>query len=708
MKTVQPVLPFALAYHRRRWALVKIGYKQKAPLESSWNTRRWDEPAVQREFSGQCNVGIILGECSDWLADVDLDCQEAVDLAPEFLPPTLTFGREGNRRSHWLYKSVGAATEKYTLPSPDGAETIVELRAQNAAGASHQTVFPGSIYKDGSPIEFDGGHGPGSEVQTIAAPALANAVRQLATAITHVRLGATRDEAIATAKRGDFRALDRKQAPPQRNKKVTPAPLAAAVAKYNAEHPQEYPTGGSGTCPICAHKGCWGQSTRGAGYWSCFSASHQEGGAKAGDVWTGDALDIAAHKAGLSPRAFLAQEKYLEQDGAGPQFIRDDSGRPIANMSNVARALEHERSGLHRDTFLDQMRHNGRQWTDADNLALAGRIQTMTGLARVPLHVVAQGAEAYANQHSRNCVVEFLEGLEWDGRPRIEQCFSLAFGAPDTEYTRAVSRNFWRALVARPLQPGCQSDSMVVLEGEQGIRKSSACRIIAGEWFADTDQAPGHKEFAILLKGNLLVELGEMHALSRAEVSVVKAAVSRRVDRYRSPYGRIAQDHPRQGSLIGTTNQFEWAQDPTGNRRFWPIRCAAIDLEWLAANREQLFAEAVRDVHAGLSWYEVPAEGARGEQEMRYQVDLWEGPIREWLERAAKTQTTSVEILQQACDRELAAMASNDGRRVAAIMRRLGWEQHKGHTGRVWRPHLPHATSAAPSAAAKPVDPATE
>lgn len=705
MKNPLPVLPFALSYHRRRWALVKIAYKQKSPLESGWNTKRWTEPQVNAEFSGQCNVGIILGECSDWLVDVDLDCVEAMLLAEEFLPPTLTFGREGARRSHWLYRSVGAATETYKLFGHDGTpETILELRAQNASGPSHQTVFPGSTYKDGSPIEFDDGKNAGSEVTAITAPALANAVRQLAVCITLLRLGTERADAIATAKRGDFRVLDKKQVPAARKAKAPDAdPLAAAAAKYNAEHKLEYPTGGSGTCPICGHHGCWGQSVRGPGYWSCFSASHQEGGVRAGDVWTGDALDIEAHKAKMSPRAVLLRDKYLGEENA-PQFIRDDAGRPVANLSNVAIALEHEHSGLHRDTFLGQMRCNGRQWTDADTLALAGRVQSMTGLARVPLHIVAQGAEAYANQHARNCVVEFLEGLEWDGTPRIESCFVRGFGAADTEYTRAVSRNFWRALVARPLQPGCQSDSMVVLEGEQGIRKSSACRIIAGDWFADTDQAPGHKDFAILLQGQLLVELGEMHALSRAEISVVKAAVSRRVDCFRAPYGRVAQDHPRQGSLIGTTNQFEWAQDPTGNRRFWPIRCTEIDLEWLAANRVQLFAEAVRDVKAGLNWYEVPPEGARGEQEMRYIVDLWEDAIRDWLARGGKTQTTSLEILQHACNKEVATMTGSDGRRIAAIMRRLGWEQTKGNTGRVWK-YLPRPASAVLSAVVKPPDP---
>jgi putative DNA primase/helicase len=195
---------------------------------------------------------------------------------------------------------------------------------------------------------------------------------------------------------------------------------------------------------------------------------------------------------------------------------------------------------------------------------------------------------------------------------------------------------------------------------------------------------PGNKDFCILLKGQLLVELGEMHAFSRAEVTAVKTAVSRRVDTYRAPYGKLAEDHPRQGSLIGTTNQFEWAQDPTGGRRFWPIRCKEIDLGWLVANRSQLFAEAVRDVKAGLPWYIMPPwTGA--EQEARYQVDLWEEAIQEWIAKTGKTEASSLEILQQACNRDIGVASKGDASRLETTMRRLGWARWRSNQTRGWR-----------------------
>jgi putative DNA primase/helicase len=195
---------------------------------------------------------------------------------------------------------------------------------------------------------------------------------------------------------------------------------------------------------------------------------------------------------------------------------------------------------------------------------------------------------------------------------------------------------------------------------------------------------PGNKDFCILLQGKLLVELGEMHAFSRAEVTAVKTAVSRRVDTFRAPFGRRSEDHRRQGSLIGTTNQFEWAQDPTGGRRFWPIRCGAVDLEWLVANRNQLFAEAVRDVRAGRSWHEMPLEEAKAQQEARFETDLWEDAIRDRLAKMTGGETTSLEIARHVYEMKLGNPGRGDNRRIAAIMRRLGWTLKHAMKGNYW------------------------
>jgi predicted P-loop ATPase len=189
----------------------------------------------------------------------------------------------------------------------------------------------------------------------------------------------------------------------------------------------------------------------------------------------------------------------------------------------------------------------------------------------------------------------------WDNVERIEHSFSTVFHCDDNGYTRAVSRNFWISLIARTYDPGCKLDNMIILEGAQGALKSSALNMIGGEWFAEQhENATNAKAFAEVLQGKLLIEIAEMDAFSRAEVTRVKQVVSNKSDRYRPSYGRHAQDHPRRCVMAGSTNKDDWNRDATGARRFWPIACKGFcDLGYLKEHRAQLFAEAVG---MGESW----------------------------------------------------------------------------------------------------------
>jgi hypothetical protein len=361
-------------------------------------------------------------------------------------------------------------------------------------------------------------------------------------------------------------------------------------------------------------------------------------------------------------------------------------GKPVPSPTNVMRFMENEKHDLHYEIFSQRLRCNGREWTDANDRALMSRLQTQEGFTHIPLHLVQQGAMLYAESRQRNDVQNFLRSLKWDGQNRIHEFFRTAFGAPESDYTRAVSQNFWRSLVARPLNPGCKVDNMVVLEGSQGRLKSSACQAIAStEYFAELDQSPTSKDFFLCMKGKLLVEIGEMHAFSRAEVSAVKMAISRPIDCYRKPYDRHAEDHPRQGIFIGTTNQDDWARDPTGGRRFWPIRCTKIDLGYIRELRGQLFAEAIVQVRDGATWWEVPEEEALAEQDARFQVDPWEELLAPYLEKQpADHQLKATELLaylQVKSDQQTKAQIM----RVTDILKRLGWHRPTSRSGRVHR-----------------------
>jgi predicted P-loop ATPase len=393
--------------------------------------------------------------------------------------------------------------------------------------------------------------------------------------------------------------------------------------------------------------------------------------------------------------------------GGKPAWLKDcilsETGKPIPNLANAATALRADPAlaGLFaydemaRATVL--LRPIGkaaadfepRPVTDVDIGDLQEVLQKL-GIPRLPRDTVHQAVDMIAHKERFHPVRQYLEGLTWDGVPRVGVWLSSYLGADEGEYTSKVGTMFLISMVARAMRPGCKADHMLILEGPQGILKSTACAVLAGKYFSDSlpdlDQASG-KDVSSHLSGKWIVEVAEMHAFSRAEATRLKSFISRKDERYRPSYGRRDVFEPRQCVFIGTTNADCYLKDPTGGRRFWPVRCGKINIEYLERDRDMLFAEAVALFKTGIPWWphkDFEREFIVPEQSQRYDADCWEDQIAAYLR--GRTQVTISEVARECLNIETPArIGTADQRRIAAIMETLDWGRtKKDREGKRW------------------------
>lgn len=334
------------------------------------------------------------------------------------------------------------------------------------------------------------------------------------------------------------------------------------------------------------------------------------------------------------------------------------------------------------------------EWKSEDDLDLGLWMAQRTRLLVKGEGTITAGVSMAAARAKFHPVREHLDSLSaWDGVERLafwlEECLGATAGS--AEYLRIVGRLFLVGLVARVMQPGVKWDYMPILEGPQGKGKSTALRLLGGEWFADTPLRLGDKDAYMALDGVWLYEVGEMDSFNRAETTAVKAFVTTQVDHYREPYARRTIDRPRQVAFAGTTNQGEYLKDTTGNRRFFPIRLTGpLDLDKLAAWRGQLLAEALHVFRSDARLHptrEEEAQYIRPEQEAREIVDPWLYKLQDYLEdpeRRLLAEFTSLELLVEGIGLEVEKIDNNRGAatRIGNLMARLGWRKSRRSTGR--------------------------
>ncbi len=367
------------------------------------------------------------------------------------------------------------------------------------------------------------------------------------------------------------------------------------------------------------------------------------------------------------------------------ECIHGERGQPLSVLASVLVGLRHEypdafsfdemlRVAVLRQALTERPDCVPRPCTDVDVGTVQERLQQL-GLKRISKDVMHQAIEIRAHECRFHPVQDYLNTLEWDGVARLQGLFPTYFGSKSTAYEQEIGSMFLISMVARIFAPGCKADHLPVLEGAQGTLKSSACRVLGGPWFSDSlpDVTAG-KDVSQHLRGKWLIEVSEMHAMSRAEATQLKAFISRSIERYRPSFGRIEVIEPRQCVFIGTTNRDSYLRDETGGRRFWPVKTGVIDIEGLGRDRDQLFAEAVLRFRTGAPWWpdkSFEKEYIMPEQAARYESDAWEETISTYL--AKQNKVTVGQVARDALSIETPRIGTADQRRIAAAMEQLGW-----------------------------------
>lgn len=409
----------------------------------------------------------------------------------------------------------------------------------------------------------------------------------------------------------------------------------------------------------------------------------------------------------LSVNEFKARireaEDKLRSEGPAGDYIRTADGalRPVvANAALMMKELP-----LAFDTFAcraiatgDLPWHQGAagaHWTDNDDVSAAIWCQQQRLL--IPSKLAAEAAEHMAKETPIHPVRDYLDSLEWDGEPRVDDWLTRYMGCANTPYVKSVAAKWLISAVARVMEPGCQADYTLVLEGEQGKRKSTALRVLCGSpWFTDDLTDIGTKDSAMQLQGKWIVEFGELSAFRKADVETVKKWLTLQTDDFRPPYGRRTEKFPRQNVFAASTNKYDWGKDETGLRRFWPVRVLGqVDVEALALDRDQIWAEAKFRYDEGERWY-LSDEGekmAAEEQSQRQDRDIWSDVVEAWAMNPQRLFPLAIPLveLRSTQDRIYLPEAlshclgipvkdhnQRDKNRVSMILRLAGYTDHRG------------------------------
>lgn len=449
----------------------------------------------------------------------------------------------------------------------------------------------------------------------------------------------------------------------------------------------------------------------------------------AGDSLVPTVKNRSGERDGVGPRA-QGGEGYVEGDGHEPEqdplsladddwqdflsYTADGTGLKQNSLNNAMLLLQYhdDLKGVYAwDSFSQEIavmreppwerrggRFKRRLITKVDMIANTGYMETIRGFKTSPKPSDMKLAIIrVADFNKYNPVTDRLDSLVWDGLPRIQggkvgnrtfSPFAVRYlGAENTSINRAFVMRTLISGVARAYQPGCKVDTMLVLEGGQGKFKSTSLNVLADALlpglFTDELADPGSKDAGLQMQGKLIIEISELDAFRKSDVSTLKAWLARKEDRFRRPYGDQVESFPRSCIMIGTVNPPEsgYLRDPTGARRWWPIRCGEFDLPLLKEDAEQIWAEARHLYLQGEQWHLTEAEEMEAKivQQARYEHDPWATMIDDYCEGGSgmpRDIVKAIDIMGAMCLNIPAERRSpTQNARIEAHLNMRGWRK---------------------------------
>lgn len=389
-------------------------------------------------------------------------------------------------------------------------------------------------------------------------------------------------------------------------------------------------------------------------------------------------------------------------------FTAAAGGMIAATVANVESALLSSEGGvtIAKDEFRNRLCiREGDKWRlfkDTDYGFLRAALERR-GFKPVPSEVIRTVVAMVADKQSFDSARDRVEGLVWDGVPRVTTSMPRYYGVLDTPYSRAVGEYLFSALAGRSVHPGCQADMAVILIGVQGDRKTSAVMALALEkdHFGSIDLSTLDAELAKKLRGKTVLEWAELRGLAGRDKESIKDWITRRTEEFRDLYQTFPEPYERRCITVGTGNEDEILDDPSGERRWLPMIAGQADVEALERDIEQLWAEGLVMWRAGgIRWQEAERL-ARGEHGKFKVGDIWTERVAQWLDdpviqngmplinsRNSDKPVSLLEVLQKCLNFLPSDISRREELRLAKIMRSLNYEKRNvetyGKQGKRW------------------------